>query len=183
MRASAIRIEKMANIKEWLSKNTSDIRGKAIPAEIELIDTYPVIRSITRNTAMHKSVTRGFSESSTPNVLATPLPPLKPAKTGKTCPTIAIMPVMICILINSADPGGANFSKAGRLAASHPLPISIKSTGIPVVHPRTLMVFVAPALPLPCSRISIPWNSLPAHTEVAREPSAYANRETSMKNL
>ena len=54
-------------------------------------------------------------------------------------------------------------TKKARLTAAYPFNISRNRTGIPAFLPNTRNVLVAPALPLPYSRISIPFNSLPAN--------------------
>jgi hypothetical protein len=46
--------------------------------------------------------------------------------------------------------------KSERLTAANDLKTSKSSTGIPAFIPNVLMVFVAPAFPLPTVRISIP---------------------------
>lgn len=48
------------------------------------------------------------------------------------------------------------------------------STGIPAFFPSVRNVFVAPALPLPYSRTSMPYRDLPIHTADGIDPIRYA---------
>lgn len=107
--------------------------------------------------------------NTTPNKVATPLPPLKPANKGKTWPISAETPKAICRFIKSREPG-SNADKKESKTAALPFIISIISTGIPAFFPKTLNVLVAPALPLPNSLTSILKKAFPIQTAVGIEP-------------
>src|SRR6185312_563624 len=61
-----------------------------------------------------------------------------------------------------------------RLVATTPFRTSMPITKLPQREPRTRKVLVAPALPLPYSRISIPKKDRLTHTAVGIEPIRYA---------
>ena len=54
--------------------------------------------------------------------------------------------------------------------ANHDLIMSMNNTVNPIRCPRILVVFVATALPLPCSRISILYKLFPYQTELGIAP-------------
>src|ERR1700760_4345266 len=63
-----------------------------------------------------------------------------------------------------------------KLVAATPLRTSTAITMEPHLEPRTRKVLVAPALPLPYSRISIPKKERLTQTAVGIEPIRYAER-------
>ena len=119
------------------------------------------------NTINAYNVDAGDKANTTPNSVATPLPPLNFAKTGNMCPVTANSPKIIlvssgyCVSIPNNE---YNFT------AKNPFKESIIKTIMAALNPNNLNVFVAPAFPLPCSLMSIPLYNLPAITAVGMEP-------------
>lgn len=140
---------------EGLSNIEKSNIGNATPADIDEIDTIPVINRTPRKTTMQPIVSKGCNAKSIPKKVATPFPPLKPARRGNICPMIATTPVRICRLVSNALHGSARFKKTGNMLASQPLAASMIITGMPVFQPSTLITFVAPAFPLPCCLTSM----------------------------
>lgn len=144
--------------------------GKAIAALIEARLTYLNIKKIRMNTPRLIRQANGCAARITPNKVAIPFPPLKPAKTGKMCPITAATPNTIWRSTNCEVPVGASEIKPAITTASHPLRMSRNSTINPALLPSTRKVLVAPALPLPNSRTSTPYNDLPIQTADGIEP-------------
>ena len=117
----------------------------------------------------------GAIPSNMPAPVPTPFPPLKPAKTVQICPATAASPATICKLTGcQATPMAPMLSI--QTTAIKPLAISTSNTTSPTFQPRILIAFVAPALPLPYWRISMPLNSLPATILVGNDPIRYDSR-------
>ena len=96
----------------------------------------------------------------TPNVAATPLPPLNPKNMLQLCPHIQAKPKTIRNISWSVK----------KTTAAKPLKTSKANTVIPAGLPNILKALVAPTLPEPNLRISMPFNNLPNRYAVGREP-------------
>mgnify|MGYP004047277877 CR=1 FL=1 len=68
------------------------IIGRAIAADIDPSETYPVVVITATPISKHSGNTRGYKASKTPIRDPTPLPPLKPENIGKICPITAAKP-------------------------------------------------------------------------------------------
>lgn len=64
----------------------------AIPANIELNETYLDSVKVNRNTTKPVKVPKGVKNNKTPVAVATAFPPLNPAKIGNTWPNMANKP-------------------------------------------------------------------------------------------
>ena len=129
--------------------------GKQVTAVITLTETYLVMNSIRQKIDVQISTANGWMASSTPHIVATPLPPLKLWNTGNTCPMIAENPNTIWVPTNPFVSLG-NGRKNTREVAATPLSMSKASTRRPIFHPSTLWVLLAPGFLLPYSLTSIP---------------------------
>ena len=96
------------------------------------------------------------SPNKTPNVVATPLPPLNLKKIVQLCPQIQPTPAKIQKLSNEIL---ALIPRMfGRIATGkNPFKISNANTVIPQPLPKSLRALVAPTLPEPNLRISVPF--------------------------
>ena len=168
--AIATTIENILNTGEGVLNNVKRSMGNESPATMDDIETIPVMIKTIRKTAILAIVSSGCNASRTPNAEATPFPPRKPANRGNICPVIAIIPATIIRVVSDEVPSSVAPRNTGSIVASQPLARSKIRTGMPVFQPRTLIVFVAPAFPLPCSLTSMPWNALPTHTAVGIDP-------------
>jgi len=128
----------------------SEIKRVRAP-NIEPRDTNLLIQTVRMKTNKEIATGIGTSAIKTPADVATPLPPLKFKKTVKMWPKIAKSPV--AIIIRSEVSGIISLAI---LTARNPFPISMNKVKIPTLVPNILKAFVAPTLPLPNSRISIP---------------------------
>src|SRR6185295_14442378 len=99
--------------------------------------TYRVSATVTTNTRTNTANAFGASASSTPTVVATPLPPLNPAKQVQMCPATAASPTAT---VHVAGPPG-NDRASGSFGTSHtgsaPFETSSSSVRIPRPGPST----------------------------------------------
>lgn len=66
--------------------------GKLMPARMEESDTIRLTSNTAIKTKSEREQAIGRIQNTTPNMVATPLPPLKPANTGKMWPIKAAIP-------------------------------------------------------------------------------------------
>lgn len=131
--------------------------GNNIALIMEATETILVIRKTKAQVKIIKPNIRFIPASltakpnKTPNVVATPLPPLNPKNMLQLCPHIQAKPKIIRNISWSAK----------KTTAAKPLKISIINTAMPAGLPNTLKALVAPTLPEPNFRISMPFNNLP----------------------
>jgi len=123
-----------------------------------IINTITQVK-ITRPNITFKAGSFIAKPNNTPNVVAIPLPPLNPKNIVQLCPEIQLKPKIIrrtssgkLILVVIRFPK--------KITATKPLMISKTKTVIPAVLPNTRRALVAPTLPEPNLRISIPFNNL-----------------------
>ena len=108
-------------------------------------ETYRVIATVEKNTAMADAKTIGINAKKVPADVATPLPPLNLIKGEKVCPKIAKNPTAMlqlkpnCVKLFMQTTGNAPFSA------------SINNTVSPAFLPNTRSELVAPTFLLPCS--------------------------------
>ncbi len=97
----------------------------------------------------------------TPRVVAMPLPPLNPKKTVQLWPQMQAIPRMMRMMPRGRDVtlGARKFPK--NTIGKKPLRTSMINTVIPTGLPRTRMALVAPTLPEPNLRISMPSRTRP----------------------
>ena len=106
----------------------------------------------------------------TPKVVAIPLPPLKRRKIVQLCPEIQLMPKRMRKASKEIPEKRLATKFPTKTTAIYPLRISRKSTVIPGPFPRTRKAFVAPTLPEPNCRISIPFRKRPKRYAVGIDP-------------
>ncbi len=140
-------------------------------------DTYLLVRSTIPKIEKEIPMEIGSTPKSIPQAVAAPFPPLNFAKIGNMCPVTAINPHIIFRKASTSQFGGDNGpeNKSNAMALNQkegtkPFIKSMIKTAIPNGTPRTRKVFVVPALPLPCSRISTPLNILPTQIADGMEP-------------
>src|SRR5262245_14748022 len=92
--------------------------SSTITAVSEATDDIRVSRKTTTQAIAPSATSSGYIASSTPELVATALPPLKLRKIGKVCPRIAAAPT------NITAPGGSIAHRAAASVDSIPLSIS-----------------------------------------------------------
>ena len=140
----------------------------AAKAARELIDTILLKLNTINHTARTIKKRIGNDPHRTPAPAAMPFPPLKPRKGVNTCPAIAPVPIQ-----RPASLAVRLFcgKRSGKKITGHRLLTkSIIKTRAPIFLPRTRTALVAPTLPLPCNRISMPLKNRPARYAVGKEP-------------
>src|SRR6185437_8097223 len=133
--------------------------GRRTAATSEASDTYPERYTVAAHATSEISVGIVASARKTPPAVATPLPPAFHRRNGeRTCPRMATMPNASahCAGAGLAIPRGR--SHTGKA----PLAVSNSSTASPAFQPSTRNTLVAPRLPEPCSRRSMPRTQRPA---------------------
>lgn len=120
--------------------------------KMELIETILVIRNETYQMSIEIKKKRGNEAQITPAPVATPLPPRNPKNGVKICPKMAAPPKRsdVCSRLYPAH----NLDNANE--GINPFKKSIMNTAIPGPFPITRIALVAPTLPLPSLRMSIP---------------------------
>ncbi len=84
------------------------------------------------------------------------------------CPAIATNPNIKLNVPGDKPVGLTNL--ASQVVTKNPLKISKIKTNMPIGFPNTLKAFVAPILPEPSLRISIPLNNFPSKKAVGIDP-------------
>src|SRR5688500_1146394 len=114
----------------------------------------------------------GASARNTPPAVATPFPPPRPSrKIGTTWPRIAAIPYAIA----QCCAGAASNSFGKSATGIAPFAVSRTSTASAIFPPSTRWTLVAPRLPLPCWRRSMPFAMRPAMYANGIDPSRYAS--------
>ncbi|SVA92098.1 uncharacterized protein METZ01_LOCUS144952 [marine metagenome] len=119
---------------------------------------------------MQSGTAMGNIAISIPAKVPTPFPPLNPAKIVYVWPRTAQNPHNICKSPKSGSGVDSKNILAKKDAGSHPLSTSKVMTITAGFQPKTRKTLVPPALPLPCSRMSIPLVSFPMIILVGNEP-------------
>ena len=127
------------------------------PMAIEARLTIRLVGSMRTQTAPPRMKTSGSTATMAPQPVETPLPPLKRRYSGKQCPRTAAEPATRRASSTSPSPA---ISGASTYTGNHPLRKSSANATTPHPLPRARMVLVAPMLPLPTSRTSIPLRTL-----------------------
>ena len=145
--------------------------GKDTAAKIDASDTYPVTIIVITVTAKQNGNAVGNNAINIPPSVPTPLPPLNFPKIVYICPNTAATPQQICSSQRSGMICLSKIKGAKTAGGNQPFNTSTITTIKAGLNPRIRKTFVPPALPLPCSRISIPFIILPAIILVGVDPS------------
>src|SRR5699024_322045 len=137
-----------------------------IPVIIDEIDTFLEIYNVMMNVTTMITNKIGLIPNMIPPDVATAFPPLNIANNGYVLPNTANKPMIRRFKSASTNKGNN--------VAPVPFRISPRTTMIPAFMPNTRNEFVAPRLPLPCSRISILKPILPTINPVGMDPKIYA---------
>ncbi len=97
----------------------------------------------------------------TPKIAAMPFPPLNPKNIVQLCPDTQLKPKIMRSISEDKKLTFDLKKSPKKNTAANPLKTSINNTVIPALFPKTRKAFVAPTLPEPNLRISIPFSSLP----------------------
>ena len=127
--------------------------GIAAAAEIEPSETYRQNATTRTNRITEPRNASGHRTRNIPAAVATPLPPLNLSQMGKQWPARAASAAIIIQVAESCE------SRAARSTAAEPFATSRISVRIPASGPTTRATFVAPMLPLPPLRTSVPPNN------------------------
>ncbi len=156
---------KINKVRDCLNKSMK--AGKAIPATKEARETILAAINIANQVITVRSNIRlrpgilNARPSNTPSVVAIPLPPLKLRKIVQLWPQIQLKPKIIRTASSESKVilGPRRFPRKN--TTRKPFNISRNRTAMPGALPRTRRALVAPTLPEPDLRISIPLSNRP----------------------
>src|ERR1700722_15927129 len=139
----------------------------ATAAMIDARETYRQMAKIIAQTPNAQRNGTGRNASMAPELVATPLPPLNFNQHVQLWPAITKIQQVICNVVGSTL---GNWNKRGAMYTGRkPFAASINNTARPGPFPSARITLVAPILPLPTLRISIP-RALAQRKPVGMEP-------------
>ncbi len=147
--------------------NKNMYTGNAIPLIIDARETILVIINtinhviITKPNTIFMPVTLTAKPNNTPMVVAMPLPPLNLKNIVQLWPEMQQKPKRTRAVMSEIPVILAAMILPKKNTATNPFKISKTNTAIPTGLPSTLNALVAPTLPEPNLRISIPFKTRP----------------------